>query len=289
VSRQTVKHRAIEEEVRQQPVDVVWNYFGFHATPFSRNIPVDKLLPLAGQQEMQARIHQVMRESGIALVTGQGGCGKSTVLRLLVSQLDQNRTQVLYVPNPANGLTGVYRDFLKTLGHQPTYFRPQLVSQVRIALQDVYAKGRETVIFCEEAHRLTDTWLEDLRMMLAISLEIESLATLVLMGEPDLRSRLRMAIHEALWSRINVRYQLKPLNLQETAEYIAHHVKVAGYRGGALFSDGFIAKAFEYTRGIPRRINQICTYSLLAAKAAGTKIIDEAIFQRAQLDLDEDI
>ncbi len=98
-----------------------------------------------------------------------------------------------------------------------------------------------------------------------------------------------MAAHDALWSRINVRYQLKPLNLQETAAYIAHHVKTAGYRGNALFSDGFIAKAFEYTRGLPRRINQICTYSLLAAKATGAKIIDEAIFQRAQFDLDEDL
>jgi type II secretory pathway predicted ATPase ExeA len=98
-----------------------------------------------------------------------------------------------------------------------------------------------------------------------------------------------MTCHEALWGRINIRYQLKPLNLQDTAEYIAHHVKSAGYRGDALFSDGFIVKAFEYTRGLLRRINQICTYSLIAAKAQGAKIIDEAIFQRAQSDLDEDL
>jgi len=120
-------------------------------------------------------------------------------------------------------------------------------------------------------------------------MDAASLATLVLVGHPELRARLRMAIHEALWSRINVRYQLKPLNLQETAQYIAHHTKAAGYRGEALFSDGFIAKAFEYTRGLPRRINQICTYALLAARAAGAKVIDEAIFQKAQFDLDEDL
>jgi len=269
--------------------DVLLEYFGFHTMPFSRTIAVDHLLPLNGQAEMQARLRQAMRESAIALVTGLGGCGKSTALRSFVGQFDTNRVLLLYIPNPAPGLTGVYRDILKTLGYEPTYFRPQLVSQVRIALQEVAAKGKQAVILFDEAHRLTDVWLEDLRMLLSIDMDAASLATLILVGHPELRTRLRMAAHDALWSRINVRYQLKPLNLQETAAYIAHHVKTAGYRGNALFSDGFIAKAFEYTRGLPRRINQICTYSLLAAKATGAKIIDEAIFQRAQFDLDEDL
>jgi type II secretory pathway predicted ATPase ExeA len=281
--------RPTPEDAGAPPTDALSHYYGFHAMPFTRHIPVDKLLPLPGQLEMQARIRQAMSDQGIAVVTGVAGCGKSTVLRLLVSRLDPNRVQVLYVPNPANGLTGIYRDFLKTLGHQPTYFHPQLVSQVRVALQEVARKGRETVILCEEAHRMTDNWLEDMRMLLAVNLDLDAIASLVLVGEPPLRQRLRLTIHEALWSRINVRYQLKPLSLQETAEYITHHVKVAGYRGGQLFSDGFIAKAFDYTRGVPRRINQLCTYALLAAKAAGTTVIDETIFQRAQVDLDEDI
>jgi type II secretory pathway predicted ATPase ExeA len=269
-------------------VDVVQEYFGFHSMPFSRNIPVHKLLVLPGQEEMHARLRACIREQGIALVTGPGGCGKSTALRSFVEQLDSNRFLVLYIPNPAPGLTGVYRDILKTLGYEPTYFRPQLVSQVRIALREAINKGRQVVIFFDESHRLTDIWLEDLRMLLSIDMDADSLATLILVGHPELRARLRMAVHEALFSRINIRYQLKLLNLQDTAAYIGHHVQSAGYRGAALFSDGFIAKAFEYTRGNPRRINQLCSYSLLAAKATSSKIIDEAIFQRAKFDLDEE-
>ena len=268
--------------------DVLLEYFGFHSMPFSRSIPVHKLLNLTGQEEMHARLRAAFREQGIALVTGPGGCGKSTALRSFVEKLDSNRYLVLYIPNPAPGLTGVYRDMLKTLGHEPTYFRPQLVSQVRIALKEAITKGRQVIILFDEAHRLTDVWLEDLRMLLSIDMDAGSLATLILVGHPELRSRLRMTVHEALFSRINIRYQLKLLSLQETASYIDHHVKTAGYRGNALFSDGFTAKAFEYTRGNPRRVNQLCVYSLLAAKATGSKVIDEGIFLRAKLDLDEE-
>lgn len=270
-------------------LDPITTFFGFRSMPFSRGGDIDSLMSIAGQDEMSARLRQAMREQGIALVTGLGGCGKSTALRRFVHGLDSNRHHVLYVPNPAPGLTGVYRDILKTLGHEPTYFRPQLVSQVRVALVDVANKGRRTVILFDEAHRLTDVWLEDLRMLLSTDMDSSSLASLVLVGHPDLRARLRMAIHDALWTRINIRYQLKPLSLAESAQYIQHHVKAAGYRGDALFSDSFISRVHEYTQGVPRRINQICTYALVAAVTQGAKVIDEALFQRAQLDLDDDL
>jgi len=274
---------------RSEPSEPLSEYFGFVRTPFARGNPTSSLMELTGQKEMIARMRAGMRQKDIVLVTGPGGCGKSTGLREFAHCLDSDRYQVLYVPNPAPGLNGVYRDLLRTLGHDATYFRPQLVSQLRYALQEVAAKGREIVILFDEAHRLTDTWLEDLRMLLSANMDADALATLILVGHPELRVRLRMSVHDALWSRVNIRYHLKPLNLKETAEYIAHHVKVAGYHGDALFSDGFIAKAHEYTQGVPRRLNQICTYSLIAAKAQGAHIIDEAVFRRAQMDLDEDL
>lgn len=264
-------------------------YFGFQCMPFGRGCDVEKLMPIPGQEEMLARLRHAISQQYIAIITGQGGCGKSTTLRRLVHSLDSNRYCILYVPNPAPGLTGVYRDILKTLGYEPTYFRPQLVSQVRIALTDVAAKGRQVVVLFDDAHRLTNIWLEDLRMLLSTDMDASSLAALVLVGHPELRERLRMTTLDALRSRIDVRYYLRPLLLQETAQYIAHHVKIAGYRGDALFSDGFITRAFEYTRGVPRVINQLCRLSLVAAMVLDAKIIDETIFQRAQIELEEGV
>jgi type II secretory pathway predicted ATPase ExeA len=186
-------------------------------------------------------------------------------------------------------LTGIYRELVRSLGHVPSFFKPHLVCQVRRALGELANRERQAVILVDESHHLTDAWLEDIRMLLSEDIDARSLATTIFVGDTSLSGRLRMARHEALWSRINYRYQLKPLDLQGTAEYIHHHVRAAGYRGEALFSDGFIAKAGEYTRGLPRRINQLCKYSLIAAAARGTRVIDEAIFLQAQSDLDEDL
>lgn len=261
-------------------------YFGFQQMPFSRNLSVDDLLAIPGQEEMNARLHQAVREQSIALVTGRGGSGKSTALRRFAHQLDPNRVRVLYIPNPAPALTGIYRDILREVGYEPSYFKPHLVSQVRFALGEVVQRGRKAVILVDEAHRLTNAWLEDLRMLLSRDMDSASLATLVLVGHPELANRLRMACHEALWGRINYRYRLKPLCLRETADYIAHHVRVAGFRGEALFSDGFIARAHEYAGGLPRQLNQICTYALVAAVGQDARVIDEAIFQQARFDLE---
>lgn len=261
-------------------------YFGFQRMPFGRNLPTSELLSLPGQEEMNARLHQAAREHGIALVTGRGGCGKSTALRRFAENLDPNRVRVLYVPNPAPGLTGIYRDILREVGFEPSFFKPHLVSQVRSALAGLLERGRRAVILVDEAHRLTNPWLEDLRMLLSTEMDSASLATLVLVGHPELATRLKMACHEALWGRINYRYRLKPLALKETAEYITHHIRAAGWRGEALFSDGFIAKAQEYAGGLPRQLNQICTYALVAAMAAESKVIDEGLFHRARFDLE---
>jgi type II secretory pathway predicted ATPase ExeA len=267
-------------------IDPIAEYFGFEKMPFSRNLPTVELLSLRGQNEMQARLSQAMRERSIALVTGRGGSGKSTAVRLYASGLDPNRVRVLYVPNPASGLTGIFREILRSVGYEPSYFKPHLVCQVRNALTEVAQRGRQPLLLVDEAHRLTNDWLEDLRMLLSSDMDSESLATLVLVGHPELATRLRMACHEALWGRINYRYRLKPLPLRETAEYIGHHVRVAGYRGDALFSDGFIARAHEYASGLPRQLNQICTYALVAAMTTGARIIDESVFDKARFELD---
>ena len=273
----------------RKPTGYFEDFFGFTHPPFSRDLPVKLLMELEGQQEMLARLRRAIKTNDIALVTGQGGVGKSTALRVLQAELDTNHYKFIYSPNPGAGLVGLYRVLLWEMGQEPTYFKPHLVTQVRRALAELNDKGRRVIIVSDEADALTNAWLQDLRMLVSDGMDSRSLATLLLVGNVSLSQRLRMGIHESLWHRINYRHQLKPLDLGNTAAYIQHHLKAAGYRGEALFSDSFVAKTQTYSRGVLRRINQVCTYALIAACSSQTKIIDDAIFERVKAELDDDL
>jgi type II secretory pathway predicted ATPase ExeA len=255
----------------------------------SRNFHQLRDATSSGQQELRARLTYLLRETGIGLVTGEVGSGKSTALRAFAEGLDPNRYLVLYLANPALGMTGVYRDMATNLGLSPAFFKPQMVAQIRQALQDLYLqKRRAPVILFDEAHLLGPAMLEELRLLLNHHMDAESLATLVLVGHSELRRKLRLSIHEALFQRLAVRYHLGPLDLEETAAYIKHHVRVAGYTGGQLFSDDFVTKAFDYTKGIPRKLNVVCIHALMAGFVERKQILDEGTLRKVINDLEMD-
>ena len=85
------------------------------------------------------------------------------------------------------------------------------------------------------------------------------------------------------------RYHLPALDLTDTGAYIKHQVEVSGYRGGAIFSDGFVAKAYDYTRGIPRQINMVCTHALMAGAASQKRVLDEMVLRQVVGDLETSV
>ena len=94
-------------------------FFGFTQLPFSRAIATSDLFVTTGHKELAARLNFLVRERGFGLVTGDVGAGKSTAVRAFTASLDPNRYLVLYLANPTTGLTGIYRELLLALGHEP--------------------------------------------------------------------------------------------------------------------------------------------------------------------------
>jgi general secretion pathway protein A len=264
-------------------------FYGFTSLPFSRTIPTKDLFPTAGQKELAARLAYLVRERSFGLVTGEIGSGKSTAVRAFAASLDPNRYLIVYLANPTTGITGLYRDLLLQLGVEPPFSKPRLVARIRSALDDLDAnKHRAPVIVLDEAHLLTQPLFEQLRLLFSDKMDSQSLATVVLVGHPDLRRTLHLTIHEAFNQRLAVRWHLGPLDLQETLGYIKHQVQVAGFKGGALFSDDAVQRVFEYTKGLPRRINLVCTTALMAGRIDDKQIIDETTVRKAIADIEHD-
>ena len=112
-----------------------------------------------------------------------------------------------------------------------------------------------------------------------------STITLVLLGQPDLAHKLSFAPYEALYQRIAVRYQLPPFNLEETAGYVKHHLRVADHQG-SVFSDSFISGVFHHTKGVARKINNLCRSALLLGVSERKQILDETDLKRVIRDLE---
>jgi general secretion pathway protein A len=262
-------------------------FFGFASLPFSRGLPTSKLFVANGQEELKARLSFLMRDRGIGLITGEIGSGKSTAVRAFVDSLDPTRFTVVYTANPLIGITGLYREMLSQLGEPVPPFRQRMVLALRRSCDLLTNERKMTpVLIVDEAHLLDQRMLEELRLLLNVRMDSQAAAALILVGHSELRRTLRLSIHEALWQRTSVRYHLRALDLTESGAYIRHQVEVAGYRGTALFSDGFVAKAFDYTKGIPRQINLVCTHALMAGCAQQKQVLDEAIFRQVINDLE---
>ena len=266
-------------------------FYGFTSTPFSRGLPTSKLFGASGQAELKARLSYLLGERGIALITGEIGSGKSTALRAFVDGLDPTRSAVVYAANPLIGITGLYREMLTQLGEPVPLLRQQMVLALRRAFDVLSNERKKTpILIVDEAHLLDQRMLEELRLLLNVRMDSQAAAALILVGHTELRRGVpfgsRLSIHEALWQRIGVRFHLRPLDLTETGAYIRHQVDIAGYRGTALFGDGFVAKTFDYTKGIPRQINLVCTHALMAGCAQQKPILDEAVFRQVVADLE---
>lgn len=264
-------------------------FYGFTQVPFSKTIPTADLFPTAGQKELTARLTYLVRERGLGLITGEIGAGKSTAVRAFAATLDFNRYGVVYLANPTTGITGLYRDVLLALGHEPPFSKPRLVTALRAACDDLWlTKHRAPVGLLDEAHLLTPSMFEQLRLLFSDKMDSHALATVIFLGHPDLRRMLQLSVYEALAQRLAVRYHLGPLDLQETLGYIKHHLRVAGATNGTVFTDDALARVFDYTKGIPRRINQVCTTALMAGLIEQKTVIDESTLRKAIAELDHE-
>ncbi len=261
------------------------DYYGFSQTPFSRAIASQDLFPARGHQEIQGRLAFALQERLPALITGDIGTGKSTALRAFAHALDRNLYPLAYLANPHLNPLTLYAQILLALKVEPALSFARLQTQLHDTLLDLTRSGRLLLLVVDEAHQLAPDIFDQLRFLLNHDFDSTAHLTLVLLGQPDLAQKLTFAPYRALHQRLAVRYHLPPFDLEETAAYVKHHLRVAGYQA-QLFSDGFIADLFDHTKGVARHINNVCRAALLLGVTETKQLLDQTDLKRVLLDLD---
>ncbi len=250
-------------------------HWGFTRTPFTKDLAPSMLHRHPGHAEAVARIAWCVDEAAIGVITGEVGAGKTVAVRAALADLDNSRHTVIYMGNPAIGARGLYTTIVYNLGQVPRVPRGRREPQAPAArAAGVNERGRKVVIVVDEGHLLAADQLEELRLLTNADMDATSPFTLVLVGQPTLRARLRLGAFAALDQRVALRYALPPLAQADTGEYIAHHLKLAG-RTDTLFSDDAITRIHKASRGLPRAVNNLAVQALIAAYAAGASIVDD--------------
>lgn len=227
----------------------------------------------------------VMNSAGFTVISGEIGCGKTTLIRYLLRKLDHHVTTCL-ISNTPRAQDGLLPWILMSLNQPFEGSHPALFKQFNRFLYDQAAKGRRTILIVDEAQNLGPEALEELRMLSNINSDKQQFLQIILVGQPQLRELLRAPQLLQFAQRISSDFHLRPLNANEVTEYIDFRLRAVGSRS-TLFTDDACRTVAATSRGIPRTINILCDTALVygfasEADTITAEIIDTVVQNRAQ-------
>lgn len=240
------------------------DYFGLRENPFNMTSDPDFLyLSNIHKEAIDHLLYGIRERKGFIAVTGEVGSGKTTLCRALMSRVDRDtNTSLIFNSNlPENQLLeAVLMDFGITPSRRS---RITFLKELNDFLLTQLREGRNNVLIIDEAQNLRNSALETIRMLSNLETHKEKLLQIILVGQPQLRDKLDSTQLEQLKQRISVRFHLTALDREEIPSYINHRLDVAGNRGNIEFPEDSLNRIYEYTKGIPRKINLVCDKSLL--------------------------
>ncbi len=240
------------------------DFYGLKEKPFGLT-PDPKFLYLSTRhrEALENLAYGIAQKEGFILITGEIGTGKTTICRALLNRLDE-RTSVALLLNPFFSEEELLRYILTDFGLTPSGgTRLELLEELNKFLLSHASSGGISVLIIDEAQNLSLQVLEQIRILSNLETEKDKLLQIALVGQAELREKLRLPKLRQLDQRISVRYHLKPLDKKETPRYIYHRLAVAGSEGRISFSRISLRKIASFSQGIPRLINLICDRALL--------------------------
>jgi type II secretory pathway predicted ATPase ExeA len=216
------------------------------------------------------------------VLTGDSGVGKTFALRALRERLPNGRFHLHYIPNASLNLRDFYRQLSSVLGLEARATAAALFRQVSAQLETLATAQRiHPVLLLDEAHLLPLRVLENLHILLNFKWDSAALLSIVLIGLPELRERLRRNVLSSLATRLPVRAELAPLPRACVAAYLNHRMTRAGC-AQQVFGEEAALLIAEATGRIPAKINTLAEHCLELAGEGRSQIVDGPMVQEAR-------
>lgn len=249
------------------------DFFGLDELPFGITPDTSYTYLSRGHQEaLNTLLLAIESGEGFIKVTGEVGTGKTLLCRRLMNALT-NEVQLAYLPNPYMGPQTLMLALAEELGlgQEIATDEYHVLKAINQALLQFAEAERQVIVLIDEAQAMPVETLEALRLLSNMETEKRKLLQIILMGQPELDIKLADQSVRQLRQRIAFNYHLPTLSSEETASYLEHRLRVAGYRSTPIFEQKAVRAMHQSSRGTPRLLNILAHKSLLAAFGEASK------------------
>jgi general secretion pathway protein A len=283
VDTQEVKVPADESDDDLTDLETMYkSFFGLKDNPFNVN-PDPRYLFLTKEVEeaLSGLTYGIETRKGFITLTGEVGTGKTTLLNRLLDGLRQRRTKTAFLFNSRINTHQLF-DFVLAEFEIPCAVpsKSHQLMKLNQWLLERYKAGETAVLIIDEAQNLTTPVLEEIRLLTNLETSSEKLLQIVLSGQSELEAKLKLPELRQLRQRIMLRCRTTPLTKQQTQDYVAERLRIAGANGEPIFSPESVESIHSYSFGIPRLVNLLCEHSLINAyvehqRPVSPKIVDD--------------
>lgn len=261
-------------------------HFNLQAQPFQ--ITPDSGCLFMSEPHNRAKVYMdytVWNREGFLVITGEVGCGKTTLIQKLLSELDESvvvakifQTQL----DEVEFLQAVLVEF----GMNPFNAKKvELLDMLNTFLVEQYQQRKQIVLIVDDAHNLGAKVLEEIRMLAGLETGKEKILHVILVGQPQLSDTLEHPDMEQLLQRVKLRYHIRALGAHELGAYIGYRLNIIGKTNRELFAKAALPVIYQYTGGIPRLTNILCDMALTCAYADNLGQVSAEVVETAAKEL----
>jgi general secretion pathway protein A len=264
-------------------------YYGFREGPFELTANPKYLFFTAQHREALCHLeYGLSAAKPVTLLIGEAGTGKSTLLRAALASDKCRHVKIALIDNP----TLTRAEFFETLAARfqltgsAERSKASLLGGLETAIRARQSRKETTALVVDEAQAIPDEILEEIRLLANMETPTSKLLPVILAGQPELSERLKQPHLRQLKQRVALRCELKPLDLPDTAAYIASRIRTAGGDPANIFTREAVTLIHEYSRGLPRTISVMCDNALTSGFALDQRPVDGDVVREVIRDFD---
>ncbi|MGD9679315.1 MAG: ExeA family protein [Vulcanibacillus sp.] len=254
--------------------------YGLEFNPFIKNSK-DIIIETSEYKESIYRLNYLLQTKGFGLITSSPGKGKTTIVRSFANSLNPALYKVIYSCLSTLTVLEFYRHLAIQLDLEPKFRKSDNFKIIQAELTRYSVEKRITpIIIIDEANYISNSILNDLKLLFNFDMDSKDRAVILLVGLPQINNTLKLVAHEPLRQRITMNYNLDGLNKDEAKNYILNSLKGAKCHI-SIFSENALEAIVNAGNGVPRIINKICNASLLIGHNKNVDEINNEIVMMA--------